>query len=95
MRITGINDGSNPLQRVTDSSASPASPTAAASGAGEAYRITFSDQARLATEAQSAISRLPDVRHAKLSAMRAGLDHGTWTPDSRAVADGILAEGER
>ena len=55
-------------------------------------RISLSPEARLRTEALSAATNAPEVRQAKVDAIKAEVDAGTYKPNSRQIASKMLAQ---
>ncbi len=65
---------------------------AAAAGASRGDRISLSPEAKLRTEAFSAASNAPEVRQAKVDAIKARVDAGEYQPDSKKIAGKLLQE---
>lgn len=55
-------------------------------------RISLSPEARLRTEAYTAAMNAPDVRQAKVDALKAQVESGSYRPDSAVIAGKLLAE---
>ena len=55
-------------------------------------RVSLSDEARLRTEAFTSAMNAPDVRAAKVAELKAKVESGEYTVDSKAVAAKLLQE---
>ncbi len=65
----------------------------AAATAPKGDRISLSPEARLRTEALNTALAAPDVRQAKVDAIREKIEDGTYTIDSKNIAGKMLQEG--
>ena len=54
--------------------------------------VDVSASAQLLAVAQAEVARVPDIRSAKVEALRAAIDSNGYHPDGEAVADGIVRE---
>lgn len=54
--------------------------------------ISLSNEAKLRTEAHRAATNAPDVRQEKVDALKAQVDSGAYTVDSRQVAEKLVKE---
>lgn len=55
-------------------------------------RVSLSPEAKLRTEAYSAAMNAPEVRQAKVDAIKSRVDSGEYQVDSRKVAEKLLQE---
>lgn len=55
-------------------------------------RVSLSPEAKLRTEAYSAAMSAPEVRQAKVDAIKSRVDSGEYQMDSRKVAEKLLQE---
>ena len=55
-------------------------------------RISLSPEAKLRTEAFTAAMAAPEVRQAKVNAIKAQVDSGEYQPDSKKIAAKMLQE---
>jgi negative regulator of flagellin synthesis FlgM len=69
--------------RASEKNAAPASP---------GDKISLSPEARLRTEIYRAAMSVPEVRQARVDAVKAKIEAGTYQIDSRSVAKKLLAE---
>lgn len=93
MRVTGKSSSVGATQNV--GGAKPVS--GAASGApsvstamGDALRVSGS--AQFIAVARARLAKVPDIRSAKVEALRAKLESDGYNPDGEAVADGLVRE---
>lgn len=90
----GVGHYGNPV--AVDRSAESRAARAAAGGpAPEAPRgdtVSVSQDALLLTEALRAAQDAPDVRTEKVEALRIQVANGTYTPDSRLIAENLVRE---
>lgn len=66
----------------------PAQPSAGETG----DRVSLSPEAKLRTEALTTAMNTPEVRQAKVDAIKARVESGEYTVDSKAVAAKLLRE---
>lgn len=72
-----------------------ARPRAATGNSAEAARgdtVSVSQDALLLTEARRAAQNAPDIRSDKVEALRVQVANGTYTPDSKLIAAGLIRE---
>ncbi|MDL2209864.1 flagellar biosynthesis anti-sigma factor FlgM [Desulfovibrio sp. OttesenSCG-928-O18] len=55
-------------------------------------RVSLSPEAKLRTEAFTSAMSAPNVRAEKVAALKAQVESGEYTPDSKAIAAKLLAE---
>lgn len=95
MRIGGKSGGTSATQGV-----SAAKPTGAAvpqgvqgsSGTFRADALSVSGPAHFMAVARAHLAGIPDVRTAKVAALRARMEADDYNPDGEAVADGLVRE---
>ena len=68
----------------------PREATAAPESRGD--RISLSDDARIMAEAKRTAQEAPDIRQDKVAELKAQVESGTYTVDSRKVAAAMLRE---
>ncbi len=93
MRVTS-KPGTGPVDRARGASASPASsPATPVQGPGRvADAISVSGTAHVLAAARAYLARVPDIRQAKVEAIRSRMASNNYNPDGEAVADGIVRE---
>lgn len=64
----------------------------AAGGAAGADALSVSGTAHFIAVARAHLARIPDIRTAKVSALKSKLDNDEYHPDGEAVADGLVNE---
>lgn len=57
---------------------------------GQADQVRFSPRAQEALKLREHLARLPEVREARVETLRRQISAGTYGPDARAVAAGLL-----
>lgn len=93
MRVSGKASGmgaSQSVGRASSASTSQVAPGAPATSVGDA--LSVSSTANFITVAQAQIAKLPDVREAKVEALRAQLESDDYHPDGEAVAEGLVRD---
>lgn len=93
MRVTGKSSSVGATQNV--GGAKPASGAASGVSAvstamGDALRVSGS--AQFIAVARARLAKVPDIRTAKVEALRAKLESDGYNPDGEAVADGLVRE---
>jgi negative regulator of flagellin synthesis FlgM len=58
----------------------------------EGDRVSLSPAALLHTAAHAEAAATPDIRREKVEALKAGVENGTYVPDSRKTAEGLLRD---
>ncbi|MDL2272696.1 flagellar biosynthesis anti-sigma factor FlgM [Desulfovibrio sp. OttesenSCG-928-I05] len=95
------NLGINPYQAQLDrtQTSDQAAQAARAGKAGETASfartgdtVTLSPEAKLRAEATSAATNAPDVRQSRVDAIKARVESGEYSVDSRQIASRLLAE---
>lgn len=77
----------------TDAQASQRASQGAAAPRGETGdRVSLSPEAKLRTEAFTGAMNAPEVRAAKVAELKALVESGGYSPDSKAIAARLLAE---
>ena len=66
---------------------------AAAAGSGGYDNLSLSSRGREVALAARAVAETPDVREAKVAALKAAITNGTYTSDSRDIAARLLQSG--
>lgn len=92
MRVSGKTSGVGASQSVgkASSATTQAAPSAPSMGVGDA--LSVSSTANFITVVQARIAKLPDVREAKVEALRAQLESDDYHPDGEAVAEGLVRD---
>jgi len=94
MRVTGKSSSVGaPLNVGGAKSVSGAAASAAASGTGavgDALRV--SGTAQFIAVVRARLAKVPEIRMAKVEALRAKLESNGYNPDGEAVADGLVRE---
>lgn len=94
MRVTGKSSSVGaPLSVGGAKPASNAGPPAAASSTGavgDALRV--SGTAQFVAVVRARLAKVPEIRMAKVEALRAKLESNGYNPDGEAVADGLVRE---
>jgi len=70
--------------------ATPAGASAAPGAVGDA--LSVSSTAQFIAVAEAVLAKVPEVREAKVEALRAKLGSDSYHPDGEAVADGLVRE---
>ena len=65
---------------------------AAKQGAGSTDKVSLSNEGRLRTEAFYAASNAPEIREAKVEAIREKMANGSYQIDSKKIAARLIAE---
>jgi negative regulator of flagellin synthesis FlgM len=95
MSISQINAQSTQLRAIValrkTAATSPASEVSAAPR--KADSVELSDAARAMTRASQAVANAPDVREDRVAAIKASLADGTYSVDSRALAQKMARGG--
>lgn len=78
------------IDKANEDAAKAKKEQAAARSAGD--RISFSDEAKLRTEALSAATSTPDVRREKVAAIKARIESGEYEIDTRKIAQKMVEE---
>ncbi|MDR2124875.1 MAG: flagellar biosynthesis anti-sigma factor FlgM [Desulfovibrio sp.] len=63
-----------------------------AANRGEGDRVSLSPAALLHTVAHAEAGKAPDIRREKVEALKAGVESGSYVPDSRKIAAGLLKD---
>lgn len=97
MRVTGKtgSSGVGNARPVTGAQGTaPAGATSAvAGGPGQVSdALNVSGTAQFIAVARAHLDKVPDIRHAKVDAIRNQLDRDAYQPDGEAVADGLVRE---
>lgn len=93
MRVSGKPGGVGATQGVAQSAASGTHAVGAKAAApigGDA--LSVSSTATFITVAQAQIAKIPDVREAKVKALKAKLESDEYHPDGEAVAEGLVRD---
>jgi len=93
MRVSGKTSGVGASQGVSRSPStgpSPVGSNAPSLGVGDAFSV--SSTASFITVVQAQIAKLPDIRQAKVEALRAQLESDAYHPDGEAVAEGLVRD---
>lgn len=96
MRVTGKTgtSGVGATRGVGQTSASGgAAPAAGISGVNQGSdALSVSGTAQFIAVARAHIAGIPDIRHAKVDAIKTKMDADSYHPDGEAVADGLVKE---
>ncbi len=98
MSVNDIGPSSGPQQvRVGDGSkaepktgvSSESSPESAKAGTGD--RVSITSTAAVLQQAEEQLSKLPDVDHARVEAVRQAIENGSFAIDANRVAEKLIA----
>ncbi len=78
--------------RSVGSASGPAPAAGAPSVAAAADAMSVSGTAQFLAVARAHLAKIPDIRHAKVEAIRTKLASNSYKPDGEAVADGLVKE---
>jgi len=93
MRVSGKSSGVGASQSVGKApSANAPAPASAAPAMSPGDALSVSGTASFITVVQARIAGLPDVREAKVEALRAQLESDDYHPDGEAVAEGLVRD---
>ncbi|MDP2876487.1 MAG: flagellar biosynthesis anti-sigma factor FlgM [Holophaga sp.] len=94
MRVTGKSSSVGAPQNAGGAKpASGATAAAAASGTGAVGdALSVSSTAQFIAVVRAKIAKVPEIRTAKVEALRAKLQSNGYNPDGEAVADGLVRE---
>lgn len=84
--LSGMDETQKAAARRTARASSEEAPKA------QGDRVSVSPEAMLRTEAHKAANATPDVRQEKVDAIKASLADGTYSMDSKHIAQKLLAE---
>lgn len=91
--------GLNPYQTQLERAQTDKTAHAGKTGTGEATSfartgdtVTLSPEAKLRAEATTAATNAPEVRQSKVDAIKARIESGEYSVDSRQIASRLLAE---
>lgn len=97
MDIKNILGGANPYTQTkveqgeeTGAAAKLAAKAKAKSASSTGDRVSVSEDAKLMAEAAKRAQEAPDVRVDRVEALRAQVQSGTYTPDSRQIAQKMV-----
>ncbi|MBP1626582.1 MAG: Anti-sigma-28 factor, FlgM [Holophagaceae bacterium] len=93
MRVSGKTSGVGASQSVAKAGSATthhAAPSGSAPSVGDA--LSVSSTASFITVVQARIAKLPDVREAKVEALRAQMESDDYHPDGEAVAEGLVRD---
>jgi negative regulator of flagellin synthesis FlgM len=95
MSISQINSQSMNLRAVAALRANAASANTPASApvARQADSISLSDTARAMSTARSSVAGAADVREDRIAALKADIANGSYSVDSRSLAQDMLSAG--
>ena len=93
MRVTGKTSGVGASQGVSKSpSSGPSQVASSGPPMGVQDALSVSSTATFITVVQAQIAKLPDIRQAKVEALRAQLESDAYHPDGEAVAEGLVRD---
>lgn len=93
MRVTSKSGTQSVGATRATGSASATAPTAAPAGVSAVNdAISVSGNAQVLAAARAYLAKIPDIRHAKVEAIRTKMASNTYKPDGEAVADGLVRE---
>lgn len=94
MRIGGKSGGTGATQGVgaAKPTGSSLAGIQASSGATQADALSVSGPAHFMAVARAHLANIPDVRMAKVAALRARMEADDYHPDGESVADGLVRE---
>jgi negative regulator of flagellin synthesis FlgM len=92
MSISPINSQSMTVRALAALRAN-AAPVSAQSATRQPDSISLSDSARAMSTALSAVSDAADVREDRVSALKQAIANGTYSIDSRSLANDMLSAG--
>lgn len=88
-----LNPYESQAERLENNKTNEKSTAQTAETAPKGDRISLSPEARLRTEALNTAMSTPEVRQAKVDAIKEKIETGTYTIDSKNIAGKILEEG--
>lgn len=98
MDIKTILGGSNPYVQAkvdkgdgTEAAAAAKTKAKATGQAASGDRVSVSSDAKLVAEAARAAQASPDIRVEKVEALRAQVESGSYSPNSRSIAEKLVA----
>lgn len=94
MRIGGKSGGTGATQGAgaAKSTGTAASGVQGASGSAQADAISVSGPAHFMAVARAHLASIPDIRMAKVAALKARMEADEYNPDGEAVADGLVRD---
>ncbi len=93
MRVTGKSSSVGATQNVggvKPASGAATGVSSVSTAMGDALRVSGS--AQFIAVARARLAKVPDIRSAKVEALRAKLESDGYNPDGEAVADGLVRE---
>ena len=95
MSISQVNAQSVNLRAIAALRSNTAASTEAGASAvvRQADSVSLSDTARAMASARASVSAAPDVREDKIAALKAAIANGTYSVDSKSLANSMLRHG--